>query len=39
VWGRNERLARFKAADLDLSLLVPPIGVAGARAVMNAFKT
>jgi hypothetical protein len=39
VWGRNERLARFKAAGLDLPILVPPIGVDGTRAIMNAFKT
>jgi len=39
VWSRNERLASFKAAGLDLPILVPPIGVDRPRAVMNAFKT
>jgi alkanesulfonate monooxygenase SsuD/methylene tetrahydromethanopterin reductase-like flavin-dependent oxidoreductase (luciferase family) len=34
----RERLARFTAAGLDLPILVPPIGVDGARAVMSAFK-
>lgn len=33
----RERLAEFKAAGLDLPILLPPIGVDGARAVMNAF--
>jgi alkanesulfonate monooxygenase SsuD/methylene tetrahydromethanopterin reductase-like flavin-dependent oxidoreductase (luciferase family) len=35
----RERLAKFKAAGLDLPILLPPIGVDGARAVMNAFKS
>ncbi len=35
----REQLAEFKAAGLDLPILLPPIGVDGARAVMNAFKT
>ena len=35
----RERLARFKVAGLDLPILVPPVGVDGARAVMNAFKS
>lgn len=35
----RERLAAFTAAGLDLPILVPPIGVDGARAVLNAFKS
>lgn len=35
----RERLAAFTAAGLDLPILLPPIGVDGARAVLNAFKT
>lgn len=34
----RERLAAFTAAGLDLPILMPPIGVEGARAVINAFK-
>jgi alkanesulfonate monooxygenase SsuD/methylene tetrahydromethanopterin reductase-like flavin-dependent oxidoreductase (luciferase family) len=34
----HERLAAFAAAGLDLPILMPPIGVEGARAVINAFK-
>lgn len=34
----RERLARFTAAGLDLPILVPPVGVDGARAVMSSFK-
>ena len=34
----RERLAAFTAAGLDLPILVPPIGVDGARSVMSAFK-
>jgi alkanesulfonate monooxygenase SsuD/methylene tetrahydromethanopterin reductase-like flavin-dependent oxidoreductase (luciferase family) len=35
----RERLARFTEAGLDLPILVPPIGVDGARAVIQAFKS
>ena len=35
----RERLAAFTAAGLDLPILVPPIGVDGARAVIDAFKS
>lgn len=35
----RERLAAFTAAGLDLPILVPPIGVDGARAVIAAFKS
>jgi alkanesulfonate monooxygenase SsuD/methylene tetrahydromethanopterin reductase-like flavin-dependent oxidoreductase (luciferase family) len=35
----RERLAAFTAAGLDLPILVPPIGVDGARAILNAFKS
>ncbi|HEV8306897.1 MAG TPA: LLM class flavin-dependent oxidoreductase [Methylomirabilota bacterium] len=34
----REQLAAFRAAGVDLPILVPPIGVDGARAVINAFK-
>lgn len=34
----RERLARFTAAGLDLPILVPPVGVDGARAVISSFK-
>ena len=34
----RERLATFTAAGLDLPILVPPVGVDGARAVMSSFK-
>lgn len=33
----RERLAAFRAAGLDLPILMPPIGVEGARAVIKAF--
>ena len=33
----RERLAAFRAAGLDLPILMPPIGVEGARAVLKAF--
>ena len=35
----RERLAAFTAAGLDLPILVPPVGVDGARAVINTFKS
>src|SRR5262245_9467664 len=34
----RERLAAFTAAGLDLPILMPPIGVDGARSVIDAFK-
>jgi 5,10-methylenetetrahydromethanopterin reductase len=34
----RERLAAFRAAGVDLPILVPPIGVDGARAVMRALR-
>jgi alkanesulfonate monooxygenase SsuD/methylene tetrahydromethanopterin reductase-like flavin-dependent oxidoreductase (luciferase family) len=34
----RERLAAFTAAGLDLPILVPPIGVEGARGVIEAFR-
>lgn len=34
----RDRLAAFRAAGVDLPILVPPIGVDGARAVMRAFR-
>lgn len=34
----RERLASFTAAGLDLPILVPPVGVDGARAVISSFK-
>jgi len=34
----RERLATYQAAGLDLPILYPPIGVDGARAVINAFR-
>ncbi len=34
----RERLAEYKAAGLDLPILVPPVGVDGARAVIEAFR-
>ena len=34
----RDRLAAFRAAGVDLPILVPPIGVEGARAVMRAFR-
>lgn len=33
----RERLAEFRAAGVDLPILVPPIGVDGARAIIHAF--
>jgi alkanesulfonate monooxygenase SsuD/methylene tetrahydromethanopterin reductase-like flavin-dependent oxidoreductase (luciferase family) len=34
----REQLATFRAAGVDLPILVPPIGIEGARAVIQAFK-
>ena len=34
----REQLAAFRAAGVDLPILVPPIGVDGARAVIRAFR-
>ncbi|HJZ68819.1 MAG TPA: hypothetical protein VKF81_11900, partial [Blastocatellia bacterium] len=34
----KEQLGAFRAAGVDLPILVPPIGVEGARAVMQAFR-
>ena len=34
----RERLAAFRTVGVDLPILVPPIGVDGARAVMRAFR-
>ena len=34
----REQLAAFRAAGVDLPILVPPIGVDGARAVIKAFR-
>ena len=34
----RDRLAAFRAAGVDLPILVPPIGVDGARAVIRAFR-
>jgi 5,10-methylenetetrahydromethanopterin reductase len=34
----QERLAEYRAAGLDLPILYPPIGVAGAREVIRAFR-
>lgn len=34
----REQLAAFRAAGVDLPILVPPIGVDGTRAVIQAFK-
>jgi 5,10-methylenetetrahydromethanopterin reductase len=34
----REQLAAFRAAGVDLPILVPPIGVEGARAVIKAFR-
>jgi alkanesulfonate monooxygenase SsuD/methylene tetrahydromethanopterin reductase-like flavin-dependent oxidoreductase (luciferase family) len=34
----REQLAVFRTAGLDLPILVPPIGVDGARAVIQAFR-
>ena len=34
----RERLAALGAAGLDLPILVPPIGVDGARVVIKAFR-
>jgi alkanesulfonate monooxygenase SsuD/methylene tetrahydromethanopterin reductase-like flavin-dependent oxidoreductase (luciferase family) len=34
----TEQLAAFRAAGVDLPILVPPIGTDGARAVMRAFR-
>jgi 5,10-methylenetetrahydromethanopterin reductase len=34
----REQLAAFRAAGTDLPILVPPIGVDGARAIIKAFR-
>lgn len=34
----QEQLAAFRAAGVDLPILVPPIGVEGARTVIQAFR-
>lgn len=34
----REQLVAFRTAGVDLPILVPPIGVAGARAVIKAFR-
>jgi alkanesulfonate monooxygenase SsuD/methylene tetrahydromethanopterin reductase-like flavin-dependent oxidoreductase (luciferase family) len=34
----REQLATFRAAGVDLPILVPPIGVEGARSVIKAFR-
>lgn len=34
----KEQLAAFRAAGVDLPILVPPIGVVGARMVIQAFR-
>jgi len=34
----REQLAAFRSAGVDLPILVPPIGVDGARAVIRAFR-
>ena len=34
----REQLAAFRVAGVDLPILVPPIGVEGARAVIKAFR-
>jgi 5,10-methylenetetrahydromethanopterin reductase len=34
----REQLATFRSAGVDLPILVPPIGVEGARSVMRAFR-
>jgi alkanesulfonate monooxygenase SsuD/methylene tetrahydromethanopterin reductase-like flavin-dependent oxidoreductase (luciferase family) len=34
----QEQLAAFRASGVDLPILVPPIGLDGARAVMRAFR-
>jgi alkanesulfonate monooxygenase SsuD/methylene tetrahydromethanopterin reductase-like flavin-dependent oxidoreductase (luciferase family) len=34
----REQLAAFRAAGVDLPILVPPIGLEGARAVIKAFR-
>jgi alkanesulfonate monooxygenase SsuD/methylene tetrahydromethanopterin reductase-like flavin-dependent oxidoreductase (luciferase family) len=34
----RQQLAAFRAAGTDLPILVPPIGVEGARAVIKAFR-
>ncbi len=34
----RDRLAAFTAAGLDLPILMPPIGVEGARSIINAFR-
>jgi len=34
----REQLSAFRAAGVDLPILVPPIGIEGARAVIKAFR-
>jgi hypothetical protein len=34
----REQLAAFRSAGVDLPILVPPIGVDAARAVMRGFR-
>jgi len=34
----REHLGAFRAAGVDLPILYPPIGVDGARAVVQAFR-
>ena len=34
----REQLAVFRSSGVDLPILVPPIGLDGARAVMRAFR-
>jgi hypothetical protein len=34
----SEQLAAFRAAGVDLPILLPPAGVEGARAVIQAFR-
>ncbi len=34
----REQLAAFRAAGVDLPILLPPVGVAGARTVIQAFR-
>jgi hypothetical protein len=34
----REQLATFRAAEVELPILVPPVGVEGARTVIKAFR-
>jgi hypothetical protein len=34
----QRRLADYRAAVVDMPILMPPLGVDGARAVINAFR-